>query len=285
MRIDEALANAAAALRPSSDTPELDARLLLQHALGEPHEYIIAHGGDALADEKKSAFDALVKRRAAHEPLAHILGVKDFWRDTFFVTRDTLIPRPDSETLIEAALKYFPEKNARLRVLDLGTGSGCLLLSVLREYAHAHGVGGDISAETLAIAQKNARALGMEERAEFMQANWCDGLKENEMFDIILCNPPYISASEMQTLAPNVLNYEPHGALTDHGDGLKFYRELFECLPKHMGQASVVLFEVGNAQADMVSDLATKNGFQTLSIEHDIAGIARAVCVQRNNQK
>ena len=124
MRIDEALANAAAVLRPSSDTPELDARLLLQHALSEPHEYIIAHGGDALDDEKKSAFDGLVKRRAAHEPLAYILGVKDFWRDTFIVTRDTLIPRPDSETLIEAVLKYFPEKNARLRVLDLGTGSG-----------------------------------------------------------------------------------------------------------------------------------------------------------------
>ena len=283
MNINAALRDASAQLTTTSDTPELDARLLLQHALNVSHEHVIAHGEAEIVDDKKKIFDGLIKRRAAHEPLAYILGVKGFWRDQFFVTPDTLIPRPDSETVMEAALKFLPEKNMVRSVVDLGTGSGCLLLSALREYESARGVGLDISASALGVAQKNAQALGLESRAEFRESHWCDALKSNETFDLVLCNPPYISTDEMQTLAPNVLEYEPHTALTDFGDGLKNYRELFECLPNHITQASLILFEVGSTQANLVADLAEKNGFQTLSIEHDIAGNPRVVCVQRCN--
>ena len=167
MNINAALRDASAQLTTTSDTPELDARLLLQHALNVSHEHVIAHGEAEIVDDKKKIFDGLIKRRAAHEPLAYILGVKGFWRDQFFVTPDTLIPRPDSETVMEAALKFLPEKNMVRSVVDLGTGSGCLLLSALREYESARGVGLEITASALGVAQKNAQALGLESRAEF----------------------------------------------------------------------------------------------------------------------
>jgi release factor glutamine methyltransferase len=283
MAMNEILRAATMQLEALSETPELDARLLLQHALGVTHEYLIAHGNEPICSEASQCFDALLARRKNYEPLAYIFGEKDFWRDRFFVTPDTLIPRPDSETMIEGLLKYIAEKNTPLRILDLGTGSGCLALSALREYPNATAVALDISSAALEVTKKNAQALGMQTRIDIRQSHWCRSLTSEEIFDVVLCNPPYVSNEEMQTLSPNVLQYEPHGALTDFDDGLKNYRELFECLPNHITQASLVLFEVGCAQANDVSDLAEKNNFQTLSIEHDIAGIPRVVCVRHSN--
>ena len=192
-------------LAEASDTPWLDAELLLAHALGLSREALLL---GATRRPVPEAFEALIARRLRHEPIEYIIGQKEFWGLTLRVTPDVLIPRPDSETLIDAALGLFKGRRAPQNILDLGTGSGALLLAALSEWPEARGVGVDASAAALDVARGNAAALDLAERACFQQGDWCAGL--SGPFDLILCNPPYIETTA--PLAPNVRDHEPHGA-------------------------------------------------------------------------
>ena len=287
LTVQAALARATQQLSlTGSDTAALDARVLLQHALGVSREWLIGHGDAALSNAQEECFSALVARREAHEPIAYIMGKESFWKDTFIVTPDTLIPRGDSETLIEAVLTMLPDTSEPLRVLDLGTGTGCLLLSILREYKNATGIGVDIYEPTRAVAARNAQALGLAARAQFVLGDMNDETtlpRTPERFDLIISNPPYIRSADMRGLQRDVIAHEPHRALDGGDDGLNFYVNLFKWLPKRMAPSSVAMFEVGHDQAADVSTLATQNGWSTTRTFHDLASIARVVacCVER----
>lgn len=258
----------------AGDAAGIEARALAAHAWGMSAEALVQHADTARDDV---ALQQLLSRRLQHEPISQILGRKDFWRDVFYVTADVLTPRADSETMIEVLLQHRPNKKAALRVLDLGTGSGCLLLSALREYTHANGVGIDQSEAALAVAERNAEALSLNKRATFVRSNWCSNLSGH--FDVLLSNPPYIPSPDIAILDADVRGYEPHAALDGGADGLDCYRSVCAQISPHLAPGALLLFEVGMGQADDVAAIGQANGFQLLSITADLAGIPRIVAL------
>lgn len=273
MSLRDALNEATQRLASVSDTPRLDAELLMAHALGLSREALLLGSRDAPAP---AGFDALVDRRAAHEPIAYITGTRDFWTISLAVAPGVLIPRPDSETLIEAAIEYFasPTGNGRgpSSILDLGTGSGALLLAALSEWPEAHGLGIDASDLALEIASANARRLGLTPRVRFALGDWGAGLSER--FDLILCNPPYIELGA--SLSADVIDYEPESALFAGSDGLDAYRRLIPQLPPLLSPEGAIAVEIGATQAAAVSDLFVSNGLTPL-VRHDLGGRDRAI--------
>jgi len=262
--VKQALRHGAAVLA-GMDDPAREARILLTYATGLSLAGLLA-GPERMVDPV--AYQALLDRRAAHEPVALILGVAEFWSLPFAVSRDTLLPRPDSETVVQAALDACP---APTRVLDLGTGTGCLLLSVLHECPAAWGVGVDLSADAAALAQGNAATLGLAGRSAFMVGDWAAAL--SGQFDLVLANPPYIRRGDLPGLAPDVRYYEPARALDGGVDGLDAYRTIAAALPDLLAPGGVAVLEVGYDQADAVAALmAGRTRFAT-----DLAGIRRAV--------
>jgi release factor glutamine methyltransferase len=267
----EALRRAAALLAAAGiDEPRREARLLLAHALGATPE-------DLLRDPARSApacFDALVARRAAREPMALILGHSEFWSLPFRVSPATLIPRPDSETLVEAALLACPDRAAPLRVLDLGTGTGCLLLAVLSERPNAWGLGVDLSPAAAALAARNAAALGLADRTAFLCGDWATALQGR--FDLVLSNPPYIEAGDIAGLAPE-LAHEPRRALDGGTDGLAAYRVITAGLAGLLAPGGTAVLELGAGQAEAVCALAEDAGLVVAGLRADLAGIGRAL--------
>ena len=252
-----------------ADNPGLDARLLVERALDGagpslPRERI-------LKGEERERLAALVARRARREPMSQILGVREFWSLPFKVTEATLTPRPDSETVVEAALAHGPGK----RVLDLGTGTGCLLLALLREWPEAFGVGVDISAAALAIARHNARLLGLDGRALFVAGDWGTGL--GGCFDVIVANPPYIPDGDLGYLAPEVSAFEPRIALAGGGDGLDAFRALGADLPGLLSSDGRACLEVGQGQGPRVRGILEKRGLRVVGVARDLAGIERCL--------
>jgi release factor glutamine methyltransferase len=271
MRIAEAIRAAASTLSDISDTARLDAELLMAHALGVERSAMLVRQMD---DPAPDTFATLVQRRAACEPIAHILGAQEFYGRSFAVSRDVLIPRGDSETLIDAALAFAP---AGARVLDLGTGSGALLITAVLEIDDAHGTGIDASPSALRIAQRNAQQLGViGARARFLARDWTkDGWRADlGTFDLILCNPPYVE--EDAELSPQVRDYEPARALFAGTDGLADYRVLMPQLRALMNEGALAMFEIGYSQADAVTALARSEGF-VAQLRHDLANRPRCV--------
>lgn len=256
----------------------LDARLLMQHVLGCDHAGLIQQAQHVLTSDEQTQFDALLARRLTREPLSHIVGVRAFWKDEFAVNASVLDPRADSETLIEAVLDEVPDRLARLRILDLGTGSGCLLLSLLREYPHATGVGVDISEAAARVAQRNANALGLSARADFMVARWTDALQSN--FDVIMSNPPYIAQQDIAALEPEVNGYEPHLALSGGADGLDAYRCLIPQIALHLAPCAMAVVELGFGQGAQVAALAECARLRVKDIRNDLAGVPRAMMLK-----
>ena len=272
MIVADALRAAATRLAATSDTARLDAELLMAHALGVERSAMLLH---AMRDAAPDGFAALVERRAGHEPVAHILGHQEFFGRLFKVTPDTLIPRGDSEVLVEAALGIAPQP---ARVLDLGTGTGALLLSVLAQTG-ATGVGTDFSPPALAVAHENADALGLEDRVSFLLLDWReDGWTADlGQFDLILCNPPYVE--DAADLAPDVRNHEPHSALFAGPDGLADYRILLPQMRDLLTDDGTAIVEIGHEQADAVTHIARQHGFSA-SLRRDLAGRPRALILK-----
>ncbi len=258
-----------------SDTPRLDAELLMAHALGVERQDVLL---DPARFDVPELYAHLIARRMAHEPIAYIVGYRDFWTLRIAVGPGVLIPRPDSETLVEACLDLARERGADWppRVLDLGTGPGTLLLAVLSEFPAATGLGVDMSEQALAYARDNAADLGMAGRTVFQSGDWGEGI--DGPFDLILCNPPYIGADE--PLMPDVADHEPAGALFAGADGLDDYRRIIPDLPRLLAPGGAAILEIGATQHSLVSDLAETAGF-TVACRQDLAGRDRALLLTR----
>jgi release factor glutamine methyltransferase len=255
------------------ESPRREAQLLLAYATEQSFEWIVAH---TEADcSVTDIYEALIDRRCAHEPFSHIVGTREFWSLPFRVSADVLDPRSDSETLVAAALVCFPTPARPLRVLDLGTGSGCLLLSFLYERPRAMGIGVDRSTAALAVAGENARDLGLAERARFLCADWARGLSGR--FDLILVNPPYIPTADIAGLLPEVSRYEPRGALDGGADGLDCYRTIVAQLPTVAGAGTQVVLEFGISQGPAVSQIFQACGFAQIEIIPDLSGLPRCL--------
>ena len=262
---------AAAARVAFSATLRLDAELLLAHALGITRERLLLTLDDHVVPP---GFAALVERRAAHEPIAYITGTRAFWTIDLHVAPGVLIPRADSETLIEAAVAHFHGGEGPAQVLDLGTGPGTLLLAALDQWPRARGLGVDRSATAVALARRNAAALGMTERAVFAEGDWVDGVEGR--FDLILANPPYIAVAEH--LPAEVAEFEPREALFAGVDGLDDYRRIAPALPRLLAQAGVACVEIGATQADRAGALFRAAGLTT-AVRQDLAGRDRCLVV------
>ena len=273
MRVREALAAAAAKLEPISQTSRLDAELLMAHALGVAREEMLLAQLDR---ETPTVFDPLVERRLRHEPVAYIVGRRAFWTIEIEVGPGVLIPRPDSETLIEAAVEHFGS-GGPARILDLGTGPGTLLLAALDRWPSATGVGIDRSEAALAFARRNAERLGLAARAEIRCGDWAEGL--DERFDLVLCNPPYVE--EGAPLDPEVAQWEPAAALYAGADGLDAYRRLAPALAPLIAPGGVACIELGAGQAEAATRLFEAQGF-AVSTRRDLAGIHRCLVATLN---
>lgn len=261
------------------ETPELDARLLLAHALGCPPGELLERGTASAAPELSAAAEALLARRLAGEPVARIFGQKEFWSLTFHLSSDTLVPRPDTETLVEAALSLFPDRAAPLRILDLGTGTGAILAALLSERPAATGIAVDRSENAARTARDNLEANGLADRASVLVGDWGTALVGG--FDLVVSNPPYITEDEMAGLAVDVRLHDPRLALVAGADGLAAYRIIAADLPRLLKPGGVAVLELGAGQEPAVSALVQAAGLWILGqARADLSGIPRALCAR-----
>jgi release factor glutamine methyltransferase len=257
------------------ETARLDAELLLAHLLAVERISIILLPHRALSADEDQRFRLMVARRANREPFAYVVGEKEFWSLPFMVTPATLIPRPDSETLIDVAVRNLAF-NHPARILDFGTGCGCLLLAALSEFSHATGVGVDQSEAALRIARQNGQTLSLADRVLWLQSDWDAALEADQGFDLILANPPYIGESERDSLEPDVRDYEPAAALFAGQDGLAAYHNLLPAISRRLAPAGIALVEIGRSQADAVTLLAQAAGFR-VKVHPDLTGWPRVL--------
>lgn len=276
------LALADAFRQANLDSPELDARLLVGHALGLDQTQLTIEGSRKLGDDAAPALTALASRRLDREPVARILGVKEFWGLPLRLNAATLVPRPETETVVEAALAAIDPLNQglggprsrALRIADLGTGSGALLLALLSELPNASGIGTDVSREALAAAQDNARRLGLLARAEFTACDF--GAELIERFDLVVSNPPYIASGDIAMLAPEV-QYDPRRALDGGADGLACYRTIAGQAAELLKPDGHLVVELGIGQESAVAELFRAAGLATSPARPDLSGIPRAL--------
>jgi release factor glutamine methyltransferase len=274
--IGELLQTATARLKAAGiEAPSREARLLLGHASGLSTGQIVAYPERFIEPAAATVFEHMVDRRVLREPVSRILGTREFWSLPFIVTPATLDPRPDSETIVEAALDRITDRNAALSIIDFGTGTGCLLLALLSELPHGFGIGIDRSEAAARVAARNAAALGLAGRAGFLVGDWAAAL--GGPVDLIVANPPYIPAGEIAGLEPEVRAHDPLTALVGGEDGLDPYRILAPAAARLLKPGGHVVFEVGRHQADDVAGLATGAGLVLREQRRDLGGIARAV--------
>ncbi len=261
------------------ENARLDARLLVGHALGVGPEAVAGYPERAMDGGARGRLEGLLARRAGREPLARILGRREFWSLSFKITADTLDPRPDSEAVVQSALdavgRVSGPRPGPLRILDLGTGSGCLLLALLHELPEALGLGVDRSAAAVAVARENAESLGLADRAAFFAGNWGAGIDGD--FDCIVANPPYIRDSEIASLAPEVAGFEPRLALSGGDDGLDCYRDIAPQLPSLLAPLGTATVEIGAGQAAAVAGIFGQSGLNIAGIDRDLAGRERCL--------
>jgi len=270
-----ACAKAAESLAGAVVDPRREARLLVAAAAGQTPETVFGYPERKMSGEASRVLDGLIARRRAGEPVSRLTGRREFWSLDFRVTPDTLDPRPDSECLIEAALVRIADRAAPLSVLDLGTGSGCLLLALLSELPRATGLGIDVSPGAVAAARDNAAALGLAARADFRRGDWGKGVVDR--FDVILCNPPYIPDGEIDGLAPEVARFDPRRALAGGADGLDCYRALAPDLARLTAPDGIAVLELAAEAGDAVAAIFAAAGLTERARRRDLGGRERAL--------
>lgn len=266
---------------------KVDARVLLGHLievhLGWPKSALISKDTDALPDQVINAWQEYEQRRLNGEPVAYILGFKSFYNIDLQVAPGVLIPRPETELLVEIAIAHIQKisnnqsnHNKSAKILDLGTGSGAIALALAHNISYAHITAIDVSLDALKIAQGNAQLLGLSDRSEFLHGNWFEPLQESAQFDVIVSNPPYIKAGDPH-LQEGDLRFEPTGALTDHEDGLSPYKIIFNQAKAHLVPNGLLLVEHGYDQSETLKQLLALEGYQDIQVHFDLAGISRAL--------
>lgn len=257
----------------------LDARLLLGHVLELNKTQLFAHPERPVSDAEADKVETVIARRERREPVSHILGRREFWSLDFAVSAATLDPRPDTETLIEAVLAAIPDREAPLKLLDFGTGTGCIPLTLLSELPHARALAVDISPSALAVARQNAERLGLAGRIAFVEGSWGEGLAGS--FDIVTSNPPYIPDAEIDGLEPEVARWEPRSALAGGTDGLDCYRALAPDIARLLVPGGIAALEVGMGQDADVAAIMAAVGLTLREVRADLAGIGRCVVMTR----
>lgn len=264
------------------ETARLDARLLVAHALGLGPDELLARPEGGVEAGEAAAVERLIGRRAAGEPVARLVGRREFWSLPFALGPDVLDPRPDSETVVEAALAGIADRQAPLRILDLGTGTGCLLLALLSELPAASGLGIDWSPGACGVATDNAVALGLAGRAAFQTGDWGTGIDGG--FNLIVTNPPYIESNTIDALAPEVALHDPRLALDGGPDGLDAYRALVPGLPGLLARGGRVVLEIGAGQCDAVAAILLARGLIVLNRRNDLSGTIRCIVATAESQ-
>ena len=271
MTAQSALVAAVQSLKAAGvDDPARDARRLLCHALDIDSSRLTLALGEEMTKDAKKLFGDLITRRITREPVSQILGYRDFYGQRFEVTRDVLDPRPETETLVETVLGLDFQT-----ILDIGTGSGCILLSLLATRVGSTGMGVDVSQSALTVAKRNAQALGLFERVEFAHSNWFEAVEG--LFDVIVSNPPYIDEKEWETLEPEPKDWEPKLALTPGVDGLAPYRVIAAVAPRHLTKDGWLAVEIGWRQGDAVKEIFEDSGFSDVLVIQDLGGRDRVV--------
>lgn len=277
--LQQAIATAAQRLDEAGvESPKRDAEVLLCYVLACDRAHLIGHGDDPLVDNDADSFDNLIAKREAREPVSQILGTKEFWSLDFCVSRAVLSPRPESETLIEAVLDHIDDRSKPMRLLDLGTGTGCLLLALLHELQASTGVGVDASDDALSLARGNAERLLLSDRAVFQIGDWADGM--TGPFDVVVSNPPYIESATLADLEPEVATWEPRGALDGGADGLDAYRRIVAQLKSILAGEGIAILEHGPGQADAIAALANQGGLSVVERRPDLEGRERCLILK-----
>lgn len=260
-------------------TSKLDVKILLSFLLDIDTKELIMYFNQHIDQKFINNFNQLFTRRLNREPIANIVNKKSFWSYDFFVNENVLTPRSDSEILVEAVLSNYNNMNENLNILDLGTGSGCLILSLLKIYKNASGLAVDISDKALQVAKQNAKNLKVE-NIKFLKNNWSDNIEEK--FDIIISNPPYIPTNDIKDLTPEVNKFNPILALDGGKDGLNCYRYLAESLDKNLKKDTKIFLEIGKNQEKDIEKIFNENGYKLLKIYKDLAEINRILCFKKN---
>ena len=257
----------------------LETKILIKNILNIPDEKLIFSNEVFLSDSQFQLYQSFLERRKKFEPIAYILNKREFWKDSFYINSATLIPRQDSEIIIETVLKLIPSTDKKLKFADLGTGSGCLIISLLKEYQYSIGVGIDLSKEAIKVAKRNKNILLNKHRLKLEIADFSSF--KTSKFDVIVCNPPYVNKNDIGNLQKDVSSYEPHQAIFADEEGFVYYKKIIHNLNKNHKCGQKVFFEIGFRQARLVAKLLKNNGFRIILIADDIAGIPRCIAAEK----
>ena len=256
------------------ENSNLDAKIIFKHILSVDNEQFELCKKNEISNQITEYYFELIDRRIKREPIAYITNKQSFWNDEFKVTKDTLIPRPETELILESVISYFPDKKIDLNIADLGTGSGCIIISLLQEYINASGIGIDISKEAIKIANENKKLLKNHERLKFLDEDYAEYNLNG--FDIIVSNPPYISQDSLD-IQKDVYDYEPHLALFSKNNGIEAYNKIISNLASRIDKNFFLFLEIGLGQASEVTKLLKNNGFTEILTKADLANIPRCV--------
>lgn len=258
--------------------PNLDAKIIFKHILSVDNEQFELCKKNEISSKITKSYFELIDRRIKREPIAYITNKQSFWNDEFKVTKDTLIPRPETELILESVISYFPDKKIDLNIADLGTGSGCIIISLLQEYINASGIGIDISKEAIKIANENKKLLKNHERLKLLDEDYAEYNLNG--FDIIVSNPPYISQDSLD-IQKDVYDYEPHLALFSKNNGIDAYNKIISNLASRIDKNFFLFLEIGLGQASEVTKLLKNNGFTEILTKVDLANIPRCVIAKK----
>ena len=260
------------------ENPNLDAKIIFKHILSVNNEQFELCKKNEISSKITKSYFELIDRRIKREPIAYITNKQSFWNDEFKVTKDTLIPRPETELILESVISYFPDKKIDLNIADLGTGSGCIIISLLQEYINASGIGIDISKEAIKIANENKKLLKNHERLKLLDEDYAEYNLNG--FDIIVSNPPYISQNSLD-IQKDVYDYEPHLALFSKNNGIEAYNKIISNLASRIDKNFFLFLEIGLGQASEVTKLLKNNGFTEILTKVDLANIPRCVIAKK----